>query len=121
MVDGPQELRVSRLGRTSLLVSTLCWRGAYNEGIGYWVVNDAPPFKATLVTASGGDDDGRVISSAHKGRGLGDCWSTASWGWTGAALCRPMNPPPACAGWSRLGCMAHADAGDRGDALSLAS
>ncbi|WP_442254917.1 DUF1176 domain-containing protein [Stenotrophomonas pavanii] len=83
MVDGPQALRVTRLGRTSLLVSTLCWRGAYNEGIGYWVVNDAPPFKATLVTASSGDDDGRVISSAHKGRGLGDCWSTASWGWDG--------------------------------------
>lgn len=44
---------------------------------------DAPPFKATLVTASGGDDDGREINSAHKGRGLGDCWSTASWGWDG--------------------------------------
>lgn len=83
MVDGPQELHVTRLSRTSLLVSTLCWRGAYNESIGYWVVNDAPPFKATLVTASGGDDDGREINSAHKGRGLGDCWSTASWGWDG--------------------------------------
>ncbi len=83
MVDGPQALHVTRLGRTSLLVSTLCWRGAYNEGIGYWVVNDAPPFKAMLVTVSGGDDDGRVISSAHKDRGLGDCWSTASWGWDG--------------------------------------
>ncbi|KAF1017283.1 MAG: hypothetical protein GAK31_00545 [Stenotrophomonas maltophilia] len=83
IVDGPQELHVTRLGKTTLLVSTLCWRGAYNEGIGYWVVNDAPPFKATPVTASGGDDDGRVISSANKGRGLGDCWSTASWGWDG--------------------------------------
>lgn len=83
MVDGPQPLHVTRLGSNALLVSTLCWRGAYNEGIGYWVVNDAPPFKAALVTASGGDDDGREISSAHKGRGLGDCWSTASWGWDG--------------------------------------
>lgn len=83
MVDGPQALHVTRLGRTSLMVSTLCGRGAYNEGIGYWVVNDAPPFKATLVTASGGDDDGRVISSAQKGRGLGDCWFTARWGWDG--------------------------------------
>lgn len=76
-------LNVRRLSADKLLVSTVCWRGAYNEGSGYWVVNDRAPYAPTLVTNLGNDDDGRTISGAHKGRGLGDCWSTNSWGWDG--------------------------------------
>ncbi|WMJ69048.1 DUF1176 domain-containing protein [Stenotrophomonas sp. 24(2023)] len=80
------ELTVKRLGKDTLLVSMPCWRGAYNEGSGYWVTRDRAPYQPVLVTTLGGDDDGATINAAHKGRGLGDCWSTKAWGWNGTAF-----------------------------------
>ena len=84
--EPPEPLRVTRLGKDKLLVSVTCWRAAYNEGSGYWVVNDHAPFAPTLVTTFGSEDNGSSISGSHKGRGLGDCWSFNSWGWTGKAF-----------------------------------
>ncbi|WP_422506556.1 DUF1176 domain-containing protein [Stenotrophomonas sp. GZD-301] len=81
--EAPQEMTVSRLSASKLLVSVGCWRAAYNTGDGYWVVNDHAPYAPVLVTTLGGDDDGRTITSASKGRGLGDCWYTAAWSWDG--------------------------------------
>lgn len=81
--EGPQAITVQRLSADKLLVSQGCWRGAYNTGDGYWVVNDRAPYAPTLVTASAVDDELRTIQEAQKGRGLGDCWYSASWGWTG--------------------------------------
>jgi hypothetical protein len=79
----PQPLTITRLSKDKLLASILCWRGAYNEGNGYWVINDKAPYRPILVTTSGSDDAGNTINAASKGRGLGDCWWTASWGWNG--------------------------------------
>lgn len=84
--EGPQEITVQRLSADKLLVSQACWRAAYNTGDGYWVVNDRAPYKATLVTTSGAGDEGNTIGEAHKGRGLGDCWYSKEWGWTGTAF-----------------------------------
>ncbi len=81
--EGPQQITVQRLSADKLLVSQNCWRAAYNTGDGYWVVNDRAPYHPTLVTASAADGDVRSIEQAHKGRGLGDCWYTASWVWNG--------------------------------------
>ena len=81
--EGPQEITVQRLSADKLLVSQSCWRAAYNTGDGYWVVNDRAPYQPRLVTASAVGDDVRTIEEGHKGRGLGDCWSSTSWGWTG--------------------------------------
>ncbi|WP_457319520.1 DUF1176 domain-containing protein [Stenotrophomonas sp. P5_B8] len=81
--EGPQETSVHRLSADKLLVSQGCWRAAYNTGDGYWVVNDHAPYQPRLVTASGMDDDVRTIQQASKGRGLGDCFYSTSWGWTG--------------------------------------
>lgn len=76
--------RIWRLNARKVLVSVLCWRAAYNEGYGFWVANDKPPYDPKLVTAHGSDfDDGATISAAHKGRGLGDCWSSEQWVWNG--------------------------------------
>ncbi|GAB3048906.1 DUF1176 domain-containing protein [Stenotrophomonas tumulicola] len=82
--EGPQEITVKRLSADKLLVSMPCWRGAYNEGSGYWVVNDRAPYQPELVTTLGNEDDVRTISASHKGRGLGDCWSMHSWSWDGS-------------------------------------
>ncbi len=80
-------LEVQRLDADHLLVSTPCWLAAYNSGNGLWVVEDIPPFRATLVTASATRLDrslGRIdISATHKGRGLGDCWGREAWTWDG--------------------------------------
>lgn len=77
------ELSVTRLSATKLLASALCWRAAYNEGYGYWVINDTAPYAPMLVTTSGSEFGESSISSAQKGRGLGDCWSTEAWTWDG--------------------------------------
>jgi invasion protein IalB len=78
-----RRLVASRLSDSKLLVSGLCWRGAYNEGIGYWVVDEVPPHRAVLVTTSGSEYHDGTISAAQKGRGIGDCWSTDGWTWDG--------------------------------------
>lgn len=81
--EEPQPVNVKRLDDKHLLASTVCWRGAYNEGSGYWVVNDQAPYQPRYITNLGVDDDTRTITASHKSRGLGDCWSTAAWAWNG--------------------------------------
>jgi hypothetical protein len=77
------ELSISRLNKSKLLVSALCWMGAYNSGHGYWMINDHPPYAPVLITTLGtGYGDGGIYAS-QKGRGLGDCWSSNDWTWDG--------------------------------------
>jgi len=76
-------IQLTRLDAHHLLASTDCWLAAYNAGTGYWVVDDSPPYRATLVTEDASDDSNGVITSMHKGRGIGDCFSSAEWAWDG--------------------------------------
>lgn len=78
-----QPLDVVRVGEHRLLVSTRCWLAAYNAGSGYWVIDDAPPWNPVLVTTMGSDFADGTIFASHKGRGIGDCWSTDEWTWDG--------------------------------------
>lgn len=80
---GDTELTATRLSERKILVSTRCWLAAYNMGVGYWVINDAPPYDPGLVTMSGSDYGAGRIFAAHKGRGIGDCWSGDEWVWDG--------------------------------------
>ncbi len=77
-----------RLGGGRVLVTALCWRGAYNAGNGYWIASDKPPYDAKLVTTQADTfaPETGELSGASKGRGLGDCWSNASWVWDGRAF-----------------------------------
>ena len=83
VANGGNALLAVRLSPDKLLVSARCWRGAYNAGSGYWVANAAPPYSPVLVTTQGTGYAEGVISAAHKGRGIGDCWSTDEWVWDG--------------------------------------
>ncbi len=65
------------------MISALCWRAAYNEGKGYWVIDSQLDGKPELITVSGSDYSEGVISMSQKGRGIGDCWAMASWVWDG--------------------------------------
>ena len=63
-----------------------CWRGAYNEGNGFWVIDHRTPSEPTLVTYSGGTyDDGHIING-QRGRGLGDCVFLEEWTWNGTTF-----------------------------------
>ncbi len=77
------ELRSIRLSASQFLISTSCWRAAYNEGEGYWVVNASKPFKPVLVTTDATEYNQGTITSGQKGRGIGDCWSSKQWQWDG--------------------------------------
>lgn len=78
-----QPLEIARLTKTKLLVSTRCWLAAYNAGDGYWIVDDAPPFKPEFVTEEANGYEDGTLSAAHKGRGMGDCWGSQEWTWDG--------------------------------------
>ncbi|WP_342754290.1 DUF1176 domain-containing protein [Pantoea sp. MBD-2R] len=71
------------LDNTHALISTLCWRAAYNEGYGYWVIDKALTGKPAIVTDSGDDYRDGEISWFQKGRGIADCVSMAGWVWDG--------------------------------------
>lgn len=68
------------------LASHVCWRGAYNQGEGFWVIDHKKPNKPTLITYSGGSyEDGQIFAS-QRGRGLGDCVSVNEWTWNGTTF-----------------------------------
>lgn len=83
IASGESEFAYAPLTQDKMLVSARCWRGAYNEGHGYWVANRKPPFAPQPVTQSGTDYDQGIIGAAHKGRGIGDCWGHDAWTWDG--------------------------------------
>jgi hypothetical protein len=84
LLDGDEEpLSVRRLDARRLLVSTRCATGAYNISDGYWVIDDSPAFHPQLVTTSGSEAEEPYITESHKGRGIGDCRSSATWTWDG--------------------------------------
>ncbi|MBE5203489.1 DUF1176 domain-containing protein [Pectobacterium sp. FL60-S17] len=68
------------------LLSTLCWRAAYNEGYAYWVIDNAMQTQPQLVTPSGTGYENGEITSVQKGRGLADCMSDDAWTWDGKAF-----------------------------------
>lgn len=77
-----QSINLYRLNPKATLVEVPCWRGAYNEGYGYWVMDRELKRVQQLVTLSGSGYGSGAIEMAQKGRGIGDCWSTATWVWT---------------------------------------
>jgi hypothetical protein len=69
-------INLQPLNPSLVLISTLCWRAAYNEGYGFWVIDSQLKGKPTLITVSGSEYSNGEIFGSHKGRGIGDCWGT---------------------------------------------
>lgn len=96
------ELQAVRLTGSRMLLSARCWGGAYNIGYGFWVVNATPPHQPVLVTTQGSEQADGALFASHKGRGLGDCWTSEAWTWDGSrfvptsvtstGMCRLMAP-----------------------------
>ncbi|MBF0659729.1 DUF1176 domain-containing protein [Psychrobacter sp. NG25] len=70
------------------LASHVCWRGAYNAGYGYWLIDHKRPHHPRLITTAGNNYFEGEISATHKDRGIGDCWSSESWSWDGKKFVR---------------------------------
>lgn len=87
----PQKIELYKLSQHKVLATTLCWRGAYNEGYGAWVLDQSLQGKAHLVTESASDFSSGEISSAQKGRGVGDCWALNEWIWNGSRFIQTLN------------------------------
>ncbi|EPF91768.1 hypothetical protein GCM10025882_10760 [Acinetobacter gyllenbergii] len=79
----PQAIDLYKLSNKKVLAATLCWRGAYNEGYGAWVLDESLANKATFVTEHSSEFYNGILSSSQKGRGIGDCWSSDEWVWDG--------------------------------------
>lgn len=83
VIDGDNDITLTPLDGKHALISTLCWRGAYNEGYGYWIVDKALKGTPQFITNSASDYSDGVISLGQRGRGIGDCWASAEWVWDG--------------------------------------
>jgi hypothetical protein len=98
-----ETISLTPLDNAHSLISALCWRAAYNEGYGYWVVDSKLEGNPTLITVSGSEyGDGEIFMS-QKGRGLGDCWGTASWLWDGTTFRKSREATTGMCRYLRLG------------------
>lgn len=77
------QLSIYPLGKQKVVVESPCWRGAYNAGSGYWVMDTPLKQISQLVTTMGSSFSEGEIFAHHKGRGLGDCWGLQEWAWDG--------------------------------------
>ncbi len=96
-------ITLTPLDKGHALIATLCWRAAYNEGYGYWVIDSALKNAPVLVTDSASGYGEGVISMGQKGRGLGDCWGMASWVWDGEAFRKSGESTTGMCRYIRLG------------------
>ncbi|EDU6365380.1 DUF1176 domain-containing protein [Salmonella enterica subsp. enterica serovar Florian] len=98
-----ETISLTPLDNVHSLISALCWRAAYNEGYGYWVVDSKLAGKPELITVSGSDYGDGVISMSQKGRGLGDCWGMANWVWDGKTFRKSREATTGMCRYLRLG------------------
>ncbi|MGK9172439.1 DUF1176 domain-containing protein [Yokenella regensburgei] len=84
--EGDNDITLTPLNESHVLISALCWRAAYNEGYGFWVTDSKMQGTPVLVTDSASDYSDGLISLGQRGRGIGDCWSSAEWVWDGKAF-----------------------------------
>ncbi|MDB5966971.1 MAG: hypothetical protein JWQ72_3471 [Polaromonas sp.] len=79
-----KSLQVSRLTAGTVLLSLGCSMGAYNYSSLNWIASDKPPHAPRAIEADGEFDAAAgTITSSMKGRGIGDCWSSRTWHFTG--------------------------------------
>ena len=88
------------LGNGLKLVEVTCWRAAYQAGSILFAVDPKKPDEARLLrfqtwngkkfepafslTDPSYDPKTKKLTSAHKGRGVGDCGSIGNWAWSGS-------------------------------------
>lgn len=98
-----QSIRLTPIDNQYSLITALCWVAAYNQGYGYWVIDNKFKNNPVMVTDSGTSYSDGVISLAQKGRGLADCLSVESWVWDGKAFRQSHKATTGMCRYLRLG------------------
>lgn len=80
---GGEHWYFARLDDRYALAGASCWRGAYNSGDIWFVINSESREPVQQVTTSATAYHAGTIDLYQKGRGLGDCMRFASWTWNG--------------------------------------
>lgn len=96
--DAAKSADVYDLGGGKKLFIVKCWSAAYQSGSVVFVMDGAANARlmtfqdwdgkkfapAFSLSEADFDPNGKTISMFHKGRGIGDCGSMATWSWTGS-------------------------------------
>ncbi|WP_329850810.1 DUF1176 domain-containing protein [Stenotrophomonas pavanii] len=77
-------LKVRRLDAVHLLVSVPCWHAAQNDGVGYWVIREQPPFQPSWVTNDAYHYENGQIVAYRRELGPVECTFEYTWTWNGA-------------------------------------
>ena len=77
------QITIYPLNRQNMVVEAPCWRGAYNYGYGYWVMDKSLKQIQQFVTTSASSFSEGQIFATQKGRGIGDCSTQDEWAWNG--------------------------------------
>lgn len=81
--ENTEAIALYRLNSQNLLAETICWRGAYNEGLLAVVLDNSRKTIRQVVTLHATDYNNGEIHGGHKSRGIGDCWSGETHVWDG--------------------------------------
>ena len=81
-----ESISLYKLNDQQVLATSLCWRAAYNEGYGAWVINKNFSGTATFISDSVSGIASGQLYSWQKGRGIGDCIASSVWTWNGKAF-----------------------------------
>ena len=98
--DAASVVDIDDLGSGQSLVEVRCWRAAYQSGSIFFVMQADAPDRARLLRFQEPNDKGnlasslslsdpefdpktKMMSSHHKGRGVGDCGTIGEWTWAG--------------------------------------
>ena len=73
------------LNEQQALISRTCWRGAYNYGDAFWLV-DKDLTSVELVSVLADYYERGQMSGSQKDRGVGDCWSSVGYAWDGRKM-----------------------------------
>lgn len=91
--DDPRKISLYRLNDQQQLATVLCWRGAYNQGFGVWVLDSRSGVKnhTQFITDQASDFEAGEIYGVQKGRGPGDCIATYQWIWDGQKFVQTLD------------------------------
>lgn len=90
--DDPRTIHLYRLNDQQQVATMLCWRGAYNQGEGVWLLDNRPGVKQTqFITDQATDFDAGEIFGTQKGRGPADCIATYQWIWDGQKFVQTLD------------------------------
>lgn len=90
--DDPRTIQLYRLNDQQQIATMLCWRGAYNEGLGVWLLDNRSGVNQTqLITDQATEFNSGEIYGSQRGRGPADCIASYQWIWDGQKFVQTLD------------------------------